>query len=349
MARPTKQKSNRADGRFKISRTIGKDHTGKAIIKYFYSTVSKEDAERKADEFLNKKHEDNILFSVAAYKWLWNYKEGNVKETTFSGSYRRPVELHLVPWFGNFYVRDITQGMIQEFFTEKSKKNSESNLQKMKLCLNAIFEMAILNDYCTKNPCQQIVIKSKVKQTKKRIYTEKEVAAVLDATDDHPYGIYIRILLQMGLRCSELCGLMWEDIDTDRAIMHIKRACVDSNGIPVIDKPKNKTSLRSIPIPPDLNERLKALKENGYLVISKNGKNISPKSFSAKRFKTFFKDTGFRELTPHELRHTCGTILYERTHDIFAVSKFLGHSSIAITTKLYVHESPENLRNALFN
>ena len=55
MSRPTKPKSNRADGRFKISRTIGKDHTGKAIIKYFYSTVSKEDAERKADEFLNKK------------------------------------------------------------------------------------------------------------------------------------------------------------------------------------------------------------------------------------------------------------------------------------------------------
>jgi len=349
MGRPIKQKSTRADGRFKISRTIGKDHTGKAIIKYFYSTVSREDAERKADEFFNKKHEDNILFSVMAERWLYNYKEGNVKETTFNSSYRRPVEMHLIPWFKNFYVRDITQGMIQEFFTEKSKTFSESNLQKFRLCLNAIFETAILNDYCTKNPCKQLVIRSKTDKTNKRVYTEQEASAVLARTDEHEFGLYIRILLQMGLRCSELCGLMWEDIDTKNAIMHIRRACVDNNGVPLIDKPKNKTSLRSIPIPSDLNERLKAAKGSGYLVASKTGKNISPKSFSAKRYKKFFADTGLPELTPHELRHTCGTLLYERTHDIFAVSKFLGHSSIAITTKLYVHDSPENLRSALFS
>lgn len=348
MGRPAKQKPTRADGRFKITRTIGKDIHGKPIQKCFYSRISRADAERKANEFLNKEREENILFSTMAETWLYNYKEGNVKETTFEGSYKRPVLLHIIPWFKDFYVRDITQAMVQEFFTEKSKEFSATQLQKFKICLNAIFETAILNDYCIKNPCRQLIIKSKRETNQKRVYTQKEVDQILLRADEHQYGIYIRILLQMGLRCSELCGLMWEDIDTDNAIMHIRRACVDNNGSPLIDKPKNAKSLRSIPIPPSLNKRLADLKGSGYLIISKNGKNISPKSFSAKRYKTFFKETELPELNPHELRHTCGTLLYQKTHDIYAVSKFLGHSSIAITTKLYVHDSPEALRGALF-
>ena len=349
MGRPQKEKPNRADGRFKVEKTIGKDRDGKPIKKFFYSRISKEDAKRKADEYLNVKHDERILFSEMAEKWLYNYKDGNVKETTFKGNYERPVQLHLIPWFGRYYMDQINQATIQEFFSEKSKNYSSTQLQKFKLCLNAIFETAIINEYCRKNPCRQLVIRSKKKSKPKRTYTIQQAQEVIKKTTEHENGIYIRILLQMGLRCSELCGLMWEDIDLEHGIMHVKRACVDNNGIPLIDEPKNQKSLRSIPMPQDLIDFLKERRGSGYIVLSVNNKNISPKSFSAKKYKKFFRDTGLPELTPHELRHTCGTLLYNKTHDIYAVSKFLGHSSIAITTKLYVHDSPEALRAALFS
>ena len=97
----------------------------------------------------------------------------------------------------------------------------------------------------------------------------------------------------MGLRCSELCGLMWEDIDTEKAIMHIRRACVDNNGVPMIDKPKNKTSLRSIPIPSDLNERLKTIKDKGYLSYQKTEKISLRRAFLRSDTKHFSKTPGF--------------------------------------------------------
>ena len=51
-----------------------------------------------------------------------------------------------------------------------------------------------------------------------------------------------------------------------------------------------------------------------------------------------------RRFTPHEYRHTCGTLLYRRTKNIYAVAKFLGHSDVVITTKIYVHNDVEALR-----
>lgn len=84
---------------------------------------------------------------------------------------------------------------------------------------------------------------------------------------------------------------------------------------------------------------------------------VNPKNFTAKRYKTFWhryiatlskrsKDT-FVVLTPHELRHTCGTLMYNRTKNIYAVSKYLGHADVSITAKLYVHNDIDTLRDSL--
>jgi len=96
-------------------------------------------------------------------------------------------------------------------------------------------------------------------------------------------------------------------------------------------------------------------KETEYIVESTRtkGKTLTPTDYD-KRYTTFFNDyklyikkPKFKVLTPHGLRHTCGTLLYAKTHDIFAVSKFLGHASAAITAKIYVHDNPEMLRKNL--
>ena len=218
--------------------------------------------------------------------------------------------------------------------------------------MNGIFETAIDNDICRKNPCRNATAKSKLKSKEKRTYTQPEMDEILSLCDQHKYGIYVRILLQLGLRCSELCGLKWEDIDFEKQTVSILRACTDDNGKVIIDLPKSDKSIRTLPVPENLITALKKIpgEKKGFIVVSAKGNNITPKSFSERRYRTFFKDMGIKKrLNPHELRHTCGTLLYNKTHDIYAVSKFLGHSSVAITAKLYVHDSPEVLRDVLFS
>ncbi len=78
---------------------------------------------------------------------------------------------------------------------------------------------------------------------------------------------------------------------------------------------------------------------------------MTPANYTKNRYNKFYaefeRDTGLRRLSPHELRHTCGTLLYKKTGDIYAVSKFLGHSSIAITSQYYVHSDVDMLRYRL--
>ena len=45
-----------------------------------------------------------------------------------------------------------------------------------------------------------------------------------------------------------------------------------------------------------------------------------------------------RQISPHTLRHSFATLRIRKTGKIEAVSRYLGHSSTAITLDMYVHE-----------
>lgn len=52
-----------------------------------------------------------------------------------------------------------------------------------------------------------------------------------------------------------------------------------------------------------------------------------------------------KDVTPHTLRHTAGTLLAQAGIDFFMIAKLLGHS-VAKTTELYAHHRPDYLRPA---
>ena len=48
----------------------------------------------------------------------------------------------------------------------------------------------------------------------------------------------------------------------------------------------------------------------------------------------------------HDARHTAATLMYSQGVGIETISRALGHSSSAITSRLYVHSAEEPLRSA---
>jgi integrase len=286
--------------------------------------------------------------------WLTCYKKNTVKASTYKESYERTVNNYLIPYFGNRTLDTIKPIEIREFFALQADRYYLTTIKKMRLCLNGIYESAIDNDLCTKNPAKNIKVNSNMESAEKQTYTASEVESILVYSDTHKYGIYIRILLELGLRASELCGLRWSDFNYDARTVSITRACTESGGKAVIGKTKNKSSKRILPVSSELCSRLKSHhreSKHEYLLIGMRNRTnlpITPSNFSEGRYKRFFIDMGIKKkLTPHECRHTCGTLLYERTKDIYAVSKYLGHSSIKITAQYYIHENTEMLRDAL--
>lgn len=369
---PRKKTAKRADGRYVSTLVVGTDINGTPERKYFYSNISKADANQKRDAYKAEQAAKGLLgtapgeskkvkLEVWARKWL-DTKYGKVKESTFDTSYRRPTERYIIPALGNRYLADIKPIEVDAFLTKLGADYSLTVLQKTKICLSAIYESAIDNNICFKNPCKNVDIKSKKEKADKRTYTQEQVDSVLAFSDSDPYGVYIRILLELGLRCSELCGLKWSDFDLNKQTVNIARAATDNNGATVVAVPKSSTSLRTLPFSSALLRTLRQIPDintDKYVVESAKtpGTPVNPKNFTAKRYKTFWdryvasmpeaEQRTFPRLSPHELRHTCGTLMYNRSKNIYAVSKYLGHASVDITSRLYVHNDIDTLRESL--
>ena len=348
---PRAKKTNRSDGRYELKRVIGYTADGEKIRKSFYG-ANKDEALLKYHEYLSEAErreaeKKQTSFSSWVEKWLYTYKEPDVKPTTFLSTYKRPCYNYIIPYFKDKNIQDITQIEIKAFFNTISDR-SQSLMDKILICLNGIFESAIDNDLIGKNPCRNVNTRSKAKKATKRTY-DKESTELL-CTSDHKYAIFVHILLRMGLRCSELCGLRWKDIDTEKGFMTVSQALTSEGSQIFIDIPKTKMSLRKLAIPEDLLKRLKSqkqdmlsigqYKEEMFLAVMPSGNHITPNHFGDRQLEAFYNYMDVprdQRLSPHELRHTCGTLLYKETKDIYHVSRFLGHSDIAITTKTYVH------------
>jgi hypothetical protein len=52
-------------------------------------------------------------------------------------------------------------------------------------------------------------------------------------------------------------------------------------------------------------------------------------------------------LTAHELRHTFGSIIYERNDEKYITSKLMRHSSVDINTNAYIHGIVDKKREAI--
>lgn len=346
---PRPKKSNRADGRFEIKRTIAVTANGDAVRKSFYG-ADKAEAENAYRAFVegqerNERKKKNMPFEEWVEKWLYTYKEPDVKATTFITTYERPCRRYILPHFKGTFLQDITQAHVKAF-VNKISGLSQSMLDKILICLHGIFETAIDNDMIAKNPCRNVSVRSKAVKRQKRTYDRETVEAI--CSSDHHYAIYPHILLRMGLRCSELCGLEWKDIDLERGFLHVRQALVVEGSHRILDDPKSANSIRRLQIPADLLQRLKAEREkhpDTTFVAEVRGRQLTPNHFGDRQLLTFYRAIGIpsdQMLSPHELRHTCGTLLYDQTRDVYHVSRFLGHSDVSITAKTYVHSEMQD-------
>ena len=123
--------------------------------------------------------------------------------------------------------------------------------------------------------------------------------------------------------------------------------------------------MRNIPIDAELHDIIAAIPEKieyqnkeyarKYIVSTGYGNNYIPSNYG-RRYSVFMNDLqeyckenslDIPALTPHELRHSFGSILYERGVDIVTISKLMGHANVQTTVGLYVHDNEELNRQAI--
>lgn len=172
---------------------------------------------------------------------------------------------------------------------------------------------------------------NRVKSDKKikEIYTNEELKIILRKPSDDclfsEYRNYLlaHIIMNLGIRVRTLSEIQIKDID-------LKERTITLHAM------KNRQE-QVLPIPKNLYRILKEyfsdfeLNENDYLICDDTGGKMQPTSISVS-FKRYCRNRGiFKEGSVHLLRHTFSTHFIKNGGGIYALSKILGHSSIAIT------------------
>ena len=141
-----------------------------------------------------------------------------------------------------------------------------------------------------------------------------------------------------GVRVTALSQISFDDIDFNKKT------------IKVIDKAREKVmylddeTLGLIYIWKENREELmKGYESCPYLFISNQRKKMDV--VSIRRVVSKYTSCLDKHISPHKLRHTCGTNLYAATKDIYLVSQVLGHKSPA-TSRKYTQVSTSQRENA---
>jgi integrase len=343
---------------YEVKITTGHNMQGKPIRKSFYSPTSKDDAREQAKKWMVEKKvsertgetfiEKEYTFSQWAKKWLEIYKKGKVKQHTYDYTYRVNVETYMIPFFGQAKLQDITQANIQEYFNKHSFL-AENNLKRHRMILRNIFDKAVYNDLCRKNPVEGIVYQSVKEKSVRSAYTKEQMDKLIEYAKSHHGGVMIVIMLNTGVRRGELLGLKWIDIDYERKSIFVRRSVTPDTDEPQDGEVKSKSSYREIPVSDEFLEYLKTLPHKTDYVIPGKTKYgyMSIDGFEG-RYRRFMEDAcsalDIPYLVPHELRHTFGTVLREKGIDIYTISRVMGHGDVLVTDKIYVHNDYDVLR-----
>ena len=162
----------------------------------------------------------------------------------------------------------------------------------------------------------------------KRVYYEKNKERDL---------AIVTLLLGTGIRVSECVGLDIEDVD------------FKNNGIKVTRKGGNEMVVYFGPEVEKALKRYLEVRENiipleGHehaLFYSAQRRRIGVQAIENLVKKYSQQITTTKKITPHKLRSTYGTALYQETGDIYLVADVLGHNDVTTTKKHYaaIHDA----------
>lgn len=327
---------------------------------YVRSAKSQREADRKAAkkeaEMQEGAHLVNGDMHVDDYfrRWVETYKKNAVSGPVYQ-SYLARYRIYISPHIGFMRMCDVRPIHCQAIMN--ACKMSHSLADKVLICLKAMFRQAVEDDIIRKSPANSAK-KAKLKKEKgHRSITEEERAAILAAAEEHPFGMFVKIMLYCGLRPQEVCVLEPTDIDVINRRIMVRRALKNDG---TIAETKTDAGSRNVPIP-------QRLWESGLLdalpLRTVNGKFYSrasthwywTKFLQKMNLKLGAKVDGeghaIENLVAHDLelyclRHTYCTDLEAAGVPINVAKYLMGHSSISMTARIYTHMREDTLAQA---
>lgn len=252
-------------------------------------------------------------------------------------------------------IEKITKDVIIQFLNwlETSRGYSISTRNQRLACIKSFFKYVQIREVDLFENCAKI-LNIKAKKAPDKIITyfqEKEIKIIIDYLNnikDYKKLLIFCVLYETGTRVSELINITLNDLELS-----------ENAKIKIIGKGNKE---RVVPISLDLVKLIKyylkeyyiQYDENGYLFYSSYKRKYTRQSINkfisslVKKLHDAYPSLFTQKYSPHSVRHSKATHLYNNDVPLLYIKNFLGHKSLS-ATEIYTNPDAKKQREKILN
>lgn len=235
---------------------------------------------------------------------------------------------------GKTQVDEVQVEDIDNFKAElKKKRYTGKSISRKINSIKSFFRFLVGQGFVSSNPADEVA-HPKYEQQPPRVLSKVEYRALRDAArgDGRMYAI-IEILLQTGMRISELANLQLSDIDYDRNVIFVRaQNSRDARKVPLNDAAK-KAMQSYMEVRPRAREKTVFLTKTCRPFLVRNIRTAIDR---------YFRLAGIKDAKVNDLRHTFIVEQLKAGTPLVYVSQLVGHKRITTTEKyLKLIDAPE--------
>ncbi len=357
----------REDGRWEGRIVVGHKGNGDSIFRYIYADTQKElttKLRQNIDAFQGVELTEQSKMTLAQWldEWLEKHMTGTVRPGTLEG-YRKDMDNHVKPYLGEKLLIKLTSDDLRELYQlllERGRKLPRQNcgpglapatVRGIHATLHHALKTAADEGLIPFNPAEKVT-PPRVQNTPKRVLTHDQMEKFLCAIRFNPiWHDFFYTELTTGLRRGELCGLTWDDFDSEAGTLKVRRTIHARKGGGLeAGETKTYAGQRTILLPYSTTQLLKerrtaALTKWIFPDPLRPERPVNPSS-AYRRLKELLKQAGLPSLRFHDLRHTFATHALASGVDAKTLSRILGHTKASFTLDTYTHVTGDMHRNA---
>lgn len=327
---------------FRVS--IGKKQFSRRLInkKRFHTFEEAQIAESNFLLKYKKNHKDDI-FVLSILDEYKEYLESRYKTTT-QRSYILCFKNYFLDLLRFKKLNEINSEFVSsivDFISKNEKGNKELMFKTIKTFIVFLSKYGIFiqMDLLIKNRSSRDMTIKEI-----RFWSLEEFKKFYSVIDDDYWKLLFLVLYYYGLRIGELRGIKKANFIKDKLIIDSQITNKGNVKGQIELSPKTSSSIRNFPMFPfiyEVYEKIKDaafLKDSKYLFPSKKNPLVVIGETTINRMlDKYCKLSNVNRINIHGFRHSCASLLINSGMDALQVSSWLGHSSPAITLKVYSH------------
>lgn len=333
----------------------------------YFSSKSRAEAVRKMNDALHDLGKGIPLLderqTVRDYLTVWY---DGMKSQIRPSTYRRYGDFvkHILPVLGRYSLAKLSPQQLQVLYNKKLAEGlSPTTVHAIHAMLHRALEDALQMGLVNRNVSEML---KPPRRGNREMMTLSvlEMQRFLEVVRDDRFCALYMLALSTGMREGELLGLRWQDVDLARRTVQVRMNVAEiAKKRFALAETKTAYSRRTVGLTQAAVDALAEhwqkqqrdklsmgdqWVENNLVFPNGYGTIMIPHNITKRSFKKYLVKAGLsRDIRFHDLRHTAATLLLASGVNAKVVSEMLGHSSVAITLRIYAHVLPHMQQSAV--